>query len=386
MRPALDRTPVGWAARAVRTPGHERRTLVQAGKATLAAVAAWLLATLVFGLPQPFLAPYAAVFLVEATVYRSLYGWLQQVGAVAAGVVLTALVTHLIPDRTAVLAVVLFAGLLIGSWYRFGSSGVWVGVTGMLLVTYGTAGNSELLGARLLETALGAAIGLVVNVLVVPPLYGERLAAASDRLAERLAGLLEDTAELVRTDEPRPDLGEWLGRIRDVRSMAREAEDADALTREGRFLNLRRRSRFTGRHHDRPLRTLRALWPAVEQLVESVRTAAQDREPFRYPWSPSRDALADLLHGFAVAIRTTAQPGTALDLSRCHELLTQIEDHLVSPATTASHGCAPAGGSDGTDGSFGSNGARGSDRVTATLGLGAMALPARRLLEELENS
>ncbi|HEY3468908.1 MAG TPA: hypothetical protein VGL47_27515, partial [Amycolatopsis sp.] len=81
-----DRTPAGWFARALRVPGSERRSLVQAAKATLAATGAWLLATLVLRLPQPFLAPYAAVFLVDATVYRSLRGWAQQIGAVAAGV------------------------------------------------------------------------------------------------------------------------------------------------------------------------------------------------------------------------------------------------------------------------------------------------------------
>ncbi|MBB4689155.1 FUSC family protein [Amycolatopsis jiangsuensis] len=357
MNSRLDRTPIGWIARALRTPGRERRTLVQTAKATFAAVASWLLATQVIGLPQPFLAPYAAVFLVESTVYRSLYGWVQQVGAVATGVVLAALATLVIPEQTVVLAVVLFAGLLIGSWYRFGSSGVWAGVTGMLLITYGNAGNSELLGDRLLETALGAAIGLAVNMLIVPPLYGERLAVAGDRLAAKMAGLLEDTAELVRTDEPEAEIEDWLRSIRDVRSMAREAEEADRMTREGRFLNLRRRSRHTGLRHDRPLRALRGLWPPVEQLVNSVRTASQGREPFRYPWPQARDALAELLLEFATAIRSAGTPGTTLDLDRCRELLDQVEDHLVS-----------------------------SDRgVTATLGLGAMALPARRLLQQLDD-
>src|SRR4051794_30550668 len=147
-----DRTPVGWFARAVRVPGRERRILVQSAKATLAATAAWLLATLVLRLPQPFLAPYAAVFLVEATVYRSLRGWIQQVGSVATGVLLAALAGQLIPAQAVALAVVVFVGLLAGSWRRFGDSGVWVGVTGMLLVPYGTARDLALMGDRPLET------------------------------------------------------------------------------------------------------------------------------------------------------------------------------------------------------------------------------------------
>jgi len=356
VKPRLDRTPLGWAARAIRVPGSERRTVLQAAKAAIAAVAAWLLATQVIGLSQPFLAPYAAVFLVEATVYRSLLGWAQQVGSVAAGVLLAAAVAQLVPGQTATLAIVVFAGLLLGSWRRFGGSGVWVGVTGMLLVTYGTPRSSELLSDRLVETALGAAVGLVVNVLIFPPLYGERLAAAADRLADALAGLLEETAGLVRADEPPEDLEAWLGRVSDVRSLARAAEDASGLTKEGRFLNLRRRSRHAGHQHDRPLRTLGTLWPPVEHLVEAVRTTAEGREPFVYPWPQARDVLADLLCELATAVRDAAVPGREPDLERCRELTAQVEERLVSSP----------------------------DGVTATLGLGAMALPIRRLLHHLD--
>ncbi|GAA3524679.1 aromatic acid exporter family protein [Amycolatopsis ultiminotia] len=356
MNLTFDRTPVGWVARAIRIPGSERRTLFQAAKATAAAVGAWLLATLVLGLPQPFLAPYAAVFLVESTVYRSLRGWVQQVGSVATGVLLAAVATRLVPEPTAALAVVVFAGLLLGSWWRFGGSGVWVGVTGMLLVVYGTAGDPELLGDRLLETALGAAIGLLINVFVYPPLYGERLEAAADRLAAALAGLLETTADVVRADEPPGEIEEWLGQIRDVGSLARDAEETAVLTREGRFLNLRRRSRYLGTRHDRPLRTLVTLWHPIEQLVDSVRTASEGREPFVYPWPEARATVADLLLELASAVRDTVVPERQPDLDRCRELLTRVEDRLVSS----------------------------NDGVTATLGLGAMALPVRRFLRQLD--
>ncbi|QRP50856.1 FUSC family protein [Amycolatopsis sp. FDAARGOS 1241] len=352
-----DRSPLGWLARALRLPGSERRALVQAAKATVAAVAAWLLAGLVLGLPQPFLAPYAAIFLIEVTVYRSLRNWLQQVGSVATGVLLAAVVSAVVPGLTWALAVVVFAGLLVGGWRRFGGSGVWVGVTGMLVVTYGTARDLSLLGDRLLETALGAAIGLAVNVLLFPPLHGERLAAAGHRLAHAIADLVEATAGVVRTDDPPEDLDEWLGQIRDVRSLAREADDAALLTQEDRYLNFRRRRPRAGLVHDRPLRTLASLWPPVEQLVDSVRTASHGHEPFLYPWPEARDTVADLLRELAHAVRATTAPGATVDLTRCRELLAEVEERLVTSR----------------------------DGVTATLGLGAMALPARRLLQRLDD-
>ncbi|WP_372672855.1 FUSC family protein [Amycolatopsis kentuckyensis] len=343
----------------MRVPGRERRVLVQTAKATLAATAAWLLATLVLKLPQPFLAPYAAIFLVEATVYRSLRGWLQQVGSVATGVLLAAVAGQLIPVQAVALAVVVFLGLLAGSWRRFGDAGVWVGVTGMLLISYGTARDLSLLGDRLLETALGAAIGVAVNTLIFPPLYGERLATAADRLTKALAGLLESLSDLVRHDEP-GGLDDLRSQSRDARSQVLAAEEAVGLTQEGRKLNLRRGRPSSGTRHERPLRTLISLWPAVSQLVAAVRTTASGSgsHPFEYPWPDARDSLADLMHLLAGAVQAVAVAGEPVDLDECRALLEKLEQRLVTAD---------------------------EDGVPARLGLGTMILPARLLVEKLEN-
>jgi hypothetical protein len=351
-----DRTPVGWFARALRVPGSERRSVVQAAKATLAATGAWLLATLVLRLPQPFLAPYAAVFLVDATVYRSLRGWAQQVGSGAAGVLLAAAAGQLIPWQAVAIGVVVFLGLLAGHWRHFGDSGIWVGVTGMLVISYGTATEPVLLGDRLLETALGAAVGALVNALVFPPLYGERLAAATDRLATALAELLDATSDLVRRDEPPDDAEDLLAQARDVRSLVLVAEDAVGLTREGRVLNLRRRRPGSGARHDRPLGMLITLWPPVSQLIAAVRTTGSQQEPFGYPWPDARDTFADLIRCFADVVRSVARQGEPVDLDGCRTLLAQLEQRLVTA----------------------------DDGVHARLGLGTMTLPARHLLERLE--
>ncbi|MEV6641576.1 FUSC family protein [Amycolatopsis sp. NPDC051371] len=350
---------MGWLARAVRVPGRERRIVVQAAKATLAATGAWLLATLVLKLPQPFLAPYAAIFLVEATVYRSLRGWIQQVGSVATGVLLAAVAGQLIPSQAVALAVVVFVGLLAGNWRRFGDSGVWVGVTGMLLVSYGTARDPVLMGDRLLETALGAAIGVAVNTLIFPPLYGERLATAADRLATALADLLESLSDLVRRDEP-GNLDGLLSQAQDTRSQVVAAEEAVGLTREGRKLNLRRGRPKDGTHHERPLRTLIALWPSVAQLIAAVRTTAVRREqhPFEYPWPDARNSLADLVHLLAGAVQAVAVAGEPVDLEECRALLEKLEERLVTAE---------------------------EDGVPARLGLGTMTFPARLLVEKIEN-
>ncbi|WET82365.1 aromatic acid exporter family protein [Amycolatopsis sp. QT-25] len=339
--------PFAWVARAFRVPGEERRSLVQTAKAAAAAMIAWIIATSVLRLPQPFLAPYAAVFLVQATVYRSLRGWAEQVGAVGVGVLLAAGAGQLIPSVTVALGLVVFIGLLIGAWRGFGDSGVWVGITGMLLISYGNATEPILLADRLLETALGAGIGAVLNAVILPPLHGERLRAATSRLASAIADLLDETAALVRDGEP-PEATEALyDRVDDVRSLVAEAEDAIGWTREGRYLNLRgRREQGEG-----SLPNLISLWQPLAQLIDAVSEAARSEEPFRHPGEHARGVVGDLLE----ALAEVARSGDADELDRCRELVDEIDQLLLTP----------------------------TDEVTTSLGLGTMALPARRLVQRL---
>ena len=62
--------------------------ITQLLKTVLAAVLAWVLATEAFSLPQSFLAPWAALLVVHATVYRTFSHGLRQVTAAVVGVVL----------------------------------------------------------------------------------------------------------------------------------------------------------------------------------------------------------------------------------------------------------------------------------------------------------
>ncbi|WP_414937974.1 FUSC family protein [Amycolatopsis sp. cmx-11-51] len=341
-------SPFAWLGRVVRVHGEERRNLIQTAKAAAAAVIAWIVATSVLELPQPFLAPYAAVFLVQATVYRSVRGWAQQVGAVTAGVLLAAGAGQVIPSVTVALGLVVFAGLLIGTWRGFGDSGVWVGITGMLLISYGNATEPVLLADRLLETALGAAIGVVLNAVILPPLHGERLGTATSRLVSAIEDVLKETATLVRGGEP-PEAPDSLHeRLRDVRSLVAEAEEAIGWTREGRYLNLRRRRET----REEPLANLISLWPPLAQLIDAVSETAQSGQPFRHPGMYARGVVGDLLEALAETVRS----GDPDKLDQCRKLVEEIDHLLVTP----------------------------TNEVTTSIGLGAMALPARRLVQRLD--
>jgi hypothetical protein len=79
---------VGRTARyAVAYPGPERDSVVQSLKAAAAAVLAWALVGWSFKAPLALMAPWTALALVDATVYRSVRSGLQQFAVIAVGAV-----------------------------------------------------------------------------------------------------------------------------------------------------------------------------------------------------------------------------------------------------------------------------------------------------------
>jgi uncharacterized membrane protein YgaE (UPF0421/DUF939 family) len=258
--------PGRFLARAVRSSGPEREAVVQATKAAAAAGVAWLLARWVLHAPQPFLAPYAAVFLVvQVTVYRSVRDAGQQLAVVACGVVLALGATLLTHQVVVGLVVVVLLGLLLGRLRIFGEHGQWVAVTALILVSQAGPAASSPAGAlvRLAEIALGAGVGVAVNMLVLPPVYQRDATAALTGATGRLAGLLREMSAALRDERrPRADLAhDWLHRARALEDEARRARDSVAWARESLRLNPVRRRVQTAE----PTATLT---PAADAVVE----------------------------------------------------------------------------------------------------------------------
>ena len=163
-------------------------------KTVLAAVLAWVLATEVFSLPQSFLAPWAALLVVHATVYRTFSLGLRQVTAAVSGVVLAWGVGNALGLDTASVAVVLALGLAIGAMPWFGKEATTVAATALVVLTTGFSGDESMLLARLGDTAIGIVVGLLVNAVVWPPLRRRTAIAAMDRIDDRIGGLLAEMA------------------------------------------------------------------------------------------------------------------------------------------------------------------------------------------------
>ncbi|MBP2472620.1 uncharacterized membrane protein YgaE (UPF0421/DUF939 family) [Crossiella equi] len=241
----------------------DRHFWTQSVKTALAAVLAWLVAAQLLRLPHPFLAPYAAFFVVNDTVYRSFANGAQQLASLLTGLVLAWVTAELVPWPLAGLGLVVLAGLALGRLRVFGDNGQWVAVTALLVLTYGQATEQQTLAMRAVESGLGVVVGVAVNFLVLPPVHlrGARRAVAA--LAADLGTLVREMA-----DQPEPSgrAREWARRADDLRERANAAHRANGRAEES--------ARFTRWRACSPERgaALRALARVAEEVRHQADT------------------------------------------------------------------------------------------------------------------
>ncbi|MET7457139.1 aromatic acid exporter family protein [Streptomyces sp. NPDC005574] len=183
---------VGRAALAVgRGPGRERDLVVQSLKAAGAALLAWFVASDLLGDPMALMAPWAALVLVQATVYSSLRQAAQQVTAICAGTLLASGAQALTGETLGALALSVPVLMLLANWRHFGDQGIYMATTAVFTLASGTVGSSAV-GHRVGLAALGAVIGIAVNALVLPPVHLRDV-------RENLAGLARESGDLLHT-------------------------------------------------------------------------------------------------------------------------------------------------------------------------------------------
>lgn len=243
--------------------------VLQLGKTVLAAVVAWVLAASVLDLPQPFLAPWSALLVVHATVYRTFSKGSQQVAATVVAVVLASAVGETLGLTTTAIALLLVVALVLGAVPWLGAEATTIATTGLVVLTTGFDSDVMLI-SRLLDTAIGVAVGLAVNALVWPPLRRHTAAKALDRVDDAVGELLVDMADGLATSGSVEDARAWVERTRDIDE---DLDQAWALVRqaqESARMNPRRSARAM-----RDPQQWHGLLRRLEQSVAETRSLAR---------------------------------------------------------------------------------------------------------------
>lgn len=315
------RAPWQWLQRAIQHPGREREGVVQSVKMALAAVLAWFVAQLLKS-PQAFIAPYVAVFLMSGTVYRSLLNAVQQVAALLVGILLAFVAATVIGQPLAALGVVVLVGMLIGQWHKLGDNGVWVGVIGLLMLTYGTADQGAYLVDRVRETVLGAAIGVSINMLLLPPVHLHQARDAVAALAGEVERLLCSIADELRKDWQHSDARTWVREAWALNGAIHRADERMAVGVESTRLNARRLLWRRGGDGDvaryRPaIEVFRELSTQIQRMVEALAAGSDNDDGQPVSDIVFGAALADALESLAAAAVCFRQP---LDQARSRDL------------------------------------------------------------------
>jgi uncharacterized membrane protein YccC len=290
------RDPVTWASAS------------QLGKTVIAAVVAWVLAVDVFHLAQPFMAPWAALLTVQATVFGTLRGGVQQAAASVLGVLIAFAAWHVFGLDAASLAAAVLAGLLLGS-VRGVRAETTTAATAVVVLTTGYLDKSGMLAARLADTGIGIVVGLVVNFVVWAPLRDRSAANQIDVIDDRVGELLVEIAARLRKGFKVDDVDGWIARADELDNDVDRAWTVIEEARESGRFNPRRAVPLRMQAAEGFVPIVNRLAQAVAETRSMVRTIRFAHVPpeewddaFREPW-------LDLLHrtGAAVADADTDQ-------------------------------------------------------------------------------
>jgi Aromatic acid exporter family member 1 len=288
--------------RLVRRGGEGTPLGLRTAKTTLAAVISWELALRLPGPQPPVLAPLTALLVTQLTLVKTITGSLQRVASVTAGVLLALLVADVLGLHWWSVGLVIFVSLALGQVLKLGPHRIEVPISALLVMTLG--GTAGIARTRVLETLIGAAVGVVVNAVVAPPVYVRPAGEAIYELAEEMARVLDGAAADLAEGWSGEDAYERLLEARELDGEVGETREAVARAEDSLRLNPRRR--LVGDPSDE----LREGMTILEHSVILVRGVCRSLVELdtitggRGPGPELRDALGRLLVEVAGAVRT----------------------------------------------------------------------------------
>lgn len=233
-----------WArGQAARLRRDGRPAVSWAVRLTGAAVASYAVALLLLTAPAPLLAPLTALLVVQLTPVSLLVSGLDRIASVVAGVALAVTFAAVFDQLTWwSLGLVVAASIIVGQVLRLGANLIEVPISAMLVM--GAYGTEAAAGERIVETLIGAAVGVTTTLLLPPSIPVGGAGRALRRLGEDVADLLERAGDDVGAlGRDGPDFAtaaaSWLDEARRIDRGVPDVLSALLRAEEARRLNLR---------------------------------------------------------------------------------------------------------------------------------------------------
>lgn len=308
---------------------YREPAVVQAVRSTAAAVVSYVIALRLSSEPAPLTAPLTALLVVQVTLYTTLTTGIRRVNAVVAGVLLAIGFSALVGLTWWSLGLIILASLAVGRVVKAGEFVPEVAISAMLVL--GVTRVADTAWDRVLETLIGAAVGLAFNVLFVPPVWVGPASEAITDLAARMRTLLlhigDESGDATTVEKAAARLHEARrldNDIAEVDGALRQAEDSLRLNprvREGLLFRLVLR---TG------LDTLEICAVVLRVSCRTLTDLARYRGD--EPLFPPKTALAlgDLYRHTAIAVESFAQLITAQVSANAEAAETRLSEELAT--------------------------------------------------------
>ncbi|GAA3769289.1 aromatic acid exporter family protein [Microbacterium kribbense] len=277
-----------------------RAPLLQVLKSAVATVAAWLLSAWLIPGPLPVFAAIAALLVVQPSLNQSFAKAIERTVGVIIGVAVAGVLDTLLGSGTWIIMLAIVVALLL-AWSLRMTAGTanQVAISAMLVLALGT-GTPGYAVDRIIETMIGAVIGFIVNILIVPPTAIAPAHARLEQLGTELAGSLDRLAGALQRPQTAQSLTELIVTARLLRPMRDAAESAIVTATESLTLNPR-----AGGHRAELAelrRVLDLLSTIVTQTIGMTR-AVHDRWDPSLPDESTVTAIAEQLRRAAHDIR-----------------------------------------------------------------------------------
>jgi len=199
--------------------------VVQTVRSTAAAVLSYLAALWLSKAQVPLLAPLTTLLVVQVTLYATLTRGIRRVNAVVAGVLVAVGFSSLVGLSWWSLGVLILASLSVGHLVRVNEFVPEVAISAMLVLGVSVTRVAETALDRVIETVIGAVVGLLFNVLFVPPVWTGNAGEAIEDLGARIRHLLRLIGEELDSHTPVEDAAT---RLQEARNLDHDVVQVDA--------------------------------------------------------------------------------------------------------------------------------------------------------------
>jgi uncharacterized membrane protein YgaE (UPF0421/DUF939 family) len=281
--------------------------LVFAVKTAFAAAVAWWLGGL---LPEPlrdysYYAAFGAVISMSATVIGTLRHGLQTLLGLGLGILLALALLPLHAPAVVEIAIVVAVGVSLGGLRPLGAGRDYVAVAALFVLVIGGTHPEPFSLSYLLQTAMGAVVGLMVNLLVLPPLDIDTAVTKMSGFRASLARYLDDMGTALTEDWP-PAHEEWAASTARLADTAADVRAAVQHAADSRRANPRARLHQRDMGHDeRDLEAMERVGFHVRNISDTLASAVW-KSPFDVslpddalePLSAALHAAADLVRAW----------------------------------------------------------------------------------------